>query len=87
MFERRSDSIAFFVILAVCLAGAFKAPWWAIVAGASSLALLSLGQSWRAASGTDVPDGVQLASSSLNGAAVAAVAFFSGHGLAWVWGV
>jgi hypothetical protein len=86
MIDRKADSIAFIVILAVCLAGAFKAPWWAVMAGASVLVLLSLGQSWRAKT-AHVPDTVQLAASSLNGAAIAASAFVSGHGLAWVWGI
>jgi hypothetical protein len=87
MLDRRSDSFAFLVILAVCLAGAFKAPWWAVVAGATGLVLLSLAERWRAASGADVADTVQLAASSLNGTAIAVAAFFSGHGLAWMWGV
>jgi hypothetical protein len=86
MAEHSRDTFAFVVIFAVCLAGAFKQPWWAAAAGACILVILSLTQRWRFAT-IEVPDSTQLAASSFNGVAIAGAAFGSGHGLGWMWGI
>lgn len=91
MFHRTSDALAFFVILAVCTAGALKLSWWAAVLGACALVLISLNNNWgRRASihrARVISDPVQLAASSLNAVTISAASFAFGHLTVWAWGI
>ena len=92
MTNRMTDACAFVVILCVCLAGGLKAPWWTAVAGACALTLVSLAERWNSTAAARGPhvtvtDPVQLAASTLNGAAISACAYACGLGLGWAWGI
>ena len=89
MFDRTTDTLAFVTILAVCLAGAFKASWLAAVIGACTLSLISLRNAWQPQSVVRrraVSDPIQLAASALSGVAVSVSAFGFGLLTAVVWG-
>ena len=91
MSPRSINVIAFLTILAVCLAGALHVSYWAVVAGACILALLSITNRERAVSlaskGTVGGSAILLASSTMNAAAIASAALIMGRGIGWVWGV
>jgi hypothetical protein len=91
MFQRPSEGLAFLTILFVCTAGALKISWWAAVLGACALVMISLHGRWnaptRAVRARAVSDPIQLAASSLNGAAIAGASFAFGQATAWAWGI
>jgi hypothetical protein len=92
MSNRPSDALAFLTILAVCLAGALHQPWWAALAGAGALVIISLLKAWngsaqRVATARKVRDPIQFAASSLNGTAIAGAAFGFGQFTTWAWGI
>jgi hypothetical protein len=90
--DRSQSSFGLVVIAAICAAGLLHAPWWAGVAGACLLALVSLNvhrleyARW-AQSGDGVGQSSLLLTGALNAAAAAAAAFLAGRALGWVWGV
>ncbi len=91
MIDRPSNALAFFTLLAVCLAGLLHVSWWASLLGACVLILVSLNNHWRAPafrrSADAVPDSVQLASSAFNAISVSVAAFAFGYGTGIIWGV
>jgi hypothetical protein len=81
---------AFATILAVCTAGMFQLSWWALVAGACVLALISMSNHavvYRSLGGGDGTGAILLVSSLLNASAIAAAALMIGRVIGWVWGV
>jgi hypothetical protein len=82
--------MAFAAILATCTAGAFQLSWWAFVAGACVLALISISNhriAGRALGTTDSAVGVLVLSSLVNATATSAAALVIGRAIGWVWGV
>lgn len=82
--------LAFATILAVCTAGILQLSWWALLAGACVLALISIsnhGVVYRALGGTDGAGAILVLSSLLNASAISAVALVIGRGIGWLWGV
>jgi hypothetical protein len=82
-------TIVFATFLAVCLAGVLDASWWAAVAGACVLALVSMSNhaAYSVADGGFVRPGTLLLSSCLNAALSAAGALATGRLIGWLWGV
>ena len=82
--------LAYLIILSTTVAGMAQATAWAVVAGASALALLSIVErrSTKTAP-TDLHAEEPFASFALlfNGAAAASAAFLLGRATAWLWGV
>ena len=90
--DRSQSFFGLLVIAATCAAGLLRAPWWAGVAGACLLALISLNlhameYARSAQSGDGVGQSSLLVASALNASAAAAAAFVTGRVLAWLWGV
>jgi|GEM_PF-4895147 len=83
---RAQLAIAYVVLIATCVAGVFHLGWWSAVAGASSLALVSLA-SPRASAGRGISEQVLVASSLLNASAAASAAYAFGYLARWVWGL
>ena len=86
---RSQSATAFVVLLSTSIAGALHAPWYAGLAGACLLVLISL-YSQRAASlpqWRGVSDPMLVLSSILNAAAAAAAVFIFGHLARWIWGL
>jgi hypothetical protein len=82
--------LAFATILAVCTAGILQLSWWALVAGACVLALVSMSNhavAFRALGGADGTAAMLMLSSLLNASAISAAALMVGHGIGWLWGV
>jgi hypothetical protein len=92
MRERVQDGAAYLVLLATCVAGLLQATWWFAVAGACSLAILSLVERQYAGNRygmlhRGIPDPILAFSSVLNGTVFAAAAFGLGHFTRVVWGL
>jgi hypothetical protein len=90
MPSRRQGILAFLAILATCTAGILQFSWWAFVAGACVLALVSISNhatASRALGTTDGAVGVLLFSSLVNATVTSAAALVIGRGIGWVWGV
>ena len=90
--DRSQNFLGLLVIAATCAAGLLRAPWWAGVAGACLLALVSLNlhamaYARSAQSGDGVGQSSLLVAGALNASAAAAAAFLTGRILAWFWGV
>jgi len=90
--DRSQSFFGLFVIAATCAAGLLRAPWWAGVAGACLLALISLNlhameYARSAQNGDGVGQSLLLVASALNASAAAAAAFLTGRVMAWFWGV
>ncbi len=82
--------LAFATILAVCTAGILQLSWWALLAGACVLALISMsnhGVAYRAFGGMDGAGAILMLSSLLNASAISAAALMIGRGIGWFWGV
>lgn len=82
--------LAFAAILAVCTAGILQMSWWAVVAGACVLALISISNhaiTFRALGGADGSASVLMLSSFLNAGANSAAALMVGRLIGWMWGV
>ena len=86
---RGSIGTAFLVLLATSCAGVLHAPWWAAVAGACSLVLISFANQrvmsypqWRG-----VSEPVLIFSSVLNASAAASAVFLFGYVARWAWGL
>jgi hypothetical protein len=90
--DRSQSFFGLVVIAATCAAGLLRAPWWAGVAGACLLTLISLNlhrleyARWTQSSDA-VGQSSLLVTGALNASAAAAAAFLAGRALAWVWGV
>lgn len=90
MRNRTQGILAFAAILTSCTAGIFHLTWWAALAGACVLALISLSNhhsAYRVLSGGEGTAGVLLFSSFFNATIVSAAALSAGRVLGWVWGV
>lgn len=90
MRSRSQGALAFVAILATCTAGIVHFSWWAAVAGACALTLISFynhPQAYRAVGGGEDAVGVLLFSSFLNATLTSATALVVGRGIAWAWGV
>ena len=82
--------LAYLIILSTTVAGMMQAPVWAILAGACTLALLSIVERrWAAASpmGQEADEPFAIFASLLNGTASASAAFLLGRATAWLWGL
>jgi len=83
---------AYVTLLATCTAGAMHVGLWSVCAGSCSLALISI-LTPRVASapqiqgGSGIGEPLLIASSILNGSAVASAAYIFGYGARWVWGL
>jgi hypothetical protein len=83
---------AYVALLATCTAGALHLGLWSVCAGSCSLALISI-LTPRVASapqiqgGSGIGEPLLIASSILNGSAVASAAYIFGYGARWVWGL
>lgn len=83
--------LAFSVLLATTLAGMLNANWWAIPVGACILTLVLIGEHRRVYSNHHVghhsDEPILELSSFANGSAAALLAFASGRGIDWLWGM
>ena len=89
MRSRTQGALAFTTILGVCTAGILHLAWWAAVAGACVLALISIFNhplTYRTLGG-HTTSGVLLLSSLLNATVTSAAALGIGRGIGWAWGV
>jgi hypothetical protein len=89
---RAYSILAYGVILATCIAGLVQASLWSICAGASLLALLSIADpqgshAYHARIGSHATPAALYASSVLNAAMAASLAFMLGRSIAWYWGL
>ena len=91
MRTRAQGTVAFFAILATCSAGIMNASWWAFVAGACALALISIANHAFAGSGAAAngrPASITLlAASILNASAISGAALGIGRIIGTAWGV
>lgn len=88
--RNRQSILAYAAILGTCTAGILHFSWWAFVAGACVLALISISNhsiAGRGLGATESAVGVLLFSSLLNATVTSAAALAIGRGIAWVWGV
>jgi hypothetical protein len=88
--NRWQGGLAYAAILATCTAGILHFSWWAFVAGACVLALISFSNhavAGRGLGGAESAVGVLLLSSLLNATVTSAAALAIGRGIGWVWGV
>ncbi len=90
---RHSQMVASYAtLLATCTAGIFHLGLWSVCTGACLLVLISL-RVPRAAptpqiqNGNGIGEPVLIASSVLNGAAVASAAYIFGYCARWAWGL
>jgi hypothetical protein len=82
--------LAFSTILATCIAGILHLSWWAALAGACVLALISMSNhpvAYRALSGSATASGTLFFSSAFNATIISAAALVSGRTIGWAWGV
>ena len=89
MRSRAQGVLAFASILSTCTAGILHLSWWAALAGACILALISISNhpiTLRTLGGTTTP-GVLVLSSVLNAAVTSAAALVIGRAIGWIWGV
>jgi hypothetical protein len=89
MRTRTYGVVAYVAILAICTAGVLHFSWWAFVAGACVLALISFSNhpiAYRALGGGEGAVSILLFSSLLNAAATAAAALMVGRLISWMWG-
>jgi hypothetical protein len=90
MRSRLQGALAFATLLATCSAGLLHLSWWAGVAGACVLALISMSNhpiAARVGGGGGVSLSTLLLSSLLNAAMTSAAALAAGRIIGWVWGV
>jgi hypothetical protein len=88
--NRQQGILAYAAILATCTAGILHFSWWAFLAGACVLALISISNhaiAGRGLGATEGAVGLLLLSSLLNATVTSAAALTIGRGIAWVWGV
>ena len=89
MRTRGQGVLAYMAILAICTAGVLHFSWWAFVAGACVLALISFSNhpiAYRALGGGEAVS-ILLFSSLLNAAATSAAALMVGRLIGWIWSV
>jgi hypothetical protein len=90
LYGRRQLFGAYVILVATSAAGALRAPWWAALAGACSLALLSLITHKKTSSpnvSIYVDEPPLIASSIINAAMFASLAYVFGHIARWFWGL
>jgi hypothetical protein len=90
MRSRAQGILAYATILATCTAGMLHLSWWAFVAGASILALISIYNhpvAIRALGGSETAPSALLLSSFVNAAMTSAAALVVGRAIGWIWGV
>jgi hypothetical protein len=90
MRSRAQGILAFAAILATCVAGILQFSWWAFVASACGLALISMSNhalTYRTLGGSEGATGLLIFSSLLNASVTAAAALVVGRGIGWFWGV
>ena len=90
MRNRMQGALAFATLLGTCTAGLFHLSWWAAVASACMLALISISNhpvAVRAGGVGEAPLSTHLLSSLLNAAVTSAAALAAGRVIGWVWGV
>lgn len=90
MRNRAQGILAFATILATCIAGILHVTWWAVVAGACVLVLISISNhpiASRALGGGESALPVLLLSSLINAIATSAAALLIGRAIGWLWGV
>jgi hypothetical protein len=83
-------ALAFATILATCIAGILHLSWWAALAGACVLSLISMSNhpiAYRALSGSASSPAVLLFSSVFNATITSAAALAAGRAIGWAWGV
>ena len=89
MRSSMQGTIAFLTILATCIAGILHVSWWACLAAACVLELISMSNHRLTqhvfAGGPAV--GVLVLSSLLNAGFTSASALAVGRGIGWAWGV
>lgn len=89
MRTRAQGALAFFIILATCVAGILHLSWWAALAGACALALISMSNhqvAYRALSGAGA-SGILVFSSLFNAFVTSAGALATGRFIGWAWGI
>jgi hypothetical protein len=89
MRSRTQGALAFGTILGVCTAGILHLAWWAAVAGACILTLISISNhplTYRVLGG-HTTSGILLLSSILNASLTSVAALGIGRGIGWLWGV
>ena len=82
--------LAFATILATCIAGILHLSWWAALAGACALSLISMSNhpvAYRALSGSASAPSVLLFSSLFNATLISAASLAAGRAIGWAWGV
>jgi hypothetical protein len=91
LYGRAQLAMAYLILLATCTAGVFQAPWWAAIAGACSLALVSLIAQKTVSLHVEMMslgrEPVLLFASLFNATAAACAAFTFGHVARWAWGL
>jgi hypothetical protein len=90
MRNRAQGVLAFATILATCIAGILHLSWWAALAAACVLSLVSMSNhpiAYRALSGSASSPAVLLFSSVFNATITSAAALAAGHIIGWVWGI
>ena len=90
MRNRVQDGLAFAALLGVCSAGLLHVSWWAAVAGACVLALISISNhpiAVRAGGSGEAPLATHILSSLLNAGMTSAAALAAGRIIGWLWGV
>jgi hypothetical protein len=90
MRERVQDVVVYLVLLATCVAGMAQLSWWVVVAGACSLAILSIVERQYAGNRygllhRGIPDPILALSSVLNAIVIAAAAFIFGQANTIFW--
>jgi hypothetical protein len=89
MRTRAQGLLAFTAILATCVAGIIHFSWWAAIAGACVLALISLSNhpvAYRALSGSASSSALLVFSSLFNATITSAGALLAGRLISWAWG-
>jgi hypothetical protein len=82
--------LAYATIVGTCTAGVLHFSWWAFLAGASALSLISIANhpvALRQLGGSEAVPGVLLLSSLINASMTSAAALVIGRGIGWLWGV
>ena len=90
MRSRAQGVMAYATILAACVAGMLNFSWWAAVAAACALTLISFSNhpvAYRVLRHGETAGPVLVISSLANAAMTSAAALVVGRAIGWVWGV
>ena len=81
--------VAFSAIFLTCVAGALHMSWWAALAGACVLVLVSIcshSAAHRALGFREIAPAILYSTSALNALTIASAALVAGRVIGWVWG-